>query len=158
MENALTENPFKLSPGMTVHEVRAVVAEIERVCMSLGEKMDLPIEHHFSKGVYAREMKLPAGALIVGKIHKHQNLNILSEGEVSVISADGSFYRVTAPFTLVASPGAKRVIYAHTPVTWTTIHGTDEKDLEKIEDEFIAKDYDEVERLYGKVEEQKCLG
>jgi hypothetical protein len=52
--------------------------------------------------------------------------------------------RVQAPFTLVAQPGAKRVILAHTDVVWTTIHGTDETDLEKIENEFIAKTYEEV--------------
>lgn len=133
---------------MSQVELRGFIAEIERVLQEKGDKIDVPIAHHFSKSVYAREMKMPAGSMIVGKIHKHENLNILSEGEVSVLSQDGVF-RVKAPYTFVASPGAKRVIYAHTPVTWTTIHGTDERDVDKIESEFIAKSYEEVVPLEG---------
>lgn len=139
---------------MSTDDIRSLIAQMENQVGS-GEQIEVPLEHHFSKGVYAREMRLPAGSLIVGKIHKHQNLNILSQGEVSVFSVDGVM-RVKAPFTLVASPGAKRVILAHTDVVWTTIHGTHETDLEKIENEFIAKTYDEVIPLGNK--EKLCLG
>lgn len=134
--------------------------DIQDVLLKLPQ-LDVKITHHFSKGVYAREMFLPKGALIVGKIHKHQNLNILSSGEVSVLSIDGCI-RVKAPYAIVASPGAKRVIYAHEDTIWTTIHGTDETDLEKIEEEFIAKDYDDVAMItesdLKKLKEAKCLG
>lgn len=129
-------------PGLNQQQLRDLIAHIERE-LSKGVPMDIPLVHHFSKSVYAREMRVPAGTLLVGKIHKHQNLNILSAGEVSVLSVDG-MVRVRAPHTFVASPGAKRVIYAHADTVWTTIHGTDEKDIEKIEDEFIAKSYEEV--------------
>lgn len=147
-ELTLKEKPFGDIEKLSTPELRDFISEIERIALEQGEPVDVPINHHFSKSVYAREMKMPKGAMIVGKIHKYQNLNILSEGEVSVLSVDGVM-RVKAPFTLVASPGAKRVIYAHSDVTWTTIHGTDETDLEKIENEFIAKTYDEVVWLDG---------
>lgn len=101
------------------------------------------ITHHFSKDVYARTMHMKKDSLVVGKIHKHENLNILSEGEVTVFSVDGR-QTFKAPHIFVATPGAKRVIVAHSDVVWTTIHGTAEKDLEKIEKQFIAEDYSEV--------------
>jgi hypothetical protein len=135
--------PFGDIAMLDTQGLRDLIAEIERLSKEHGVLMELPIEHHFSKGVYAREMRMPKGVMVVGKIHKHQNLNILSAGEVSVLSVDG-VKRVKAPYTFVASPGAKRVIYAHEDAVWTTIHGTDLKDVEKIEDEFIAKNYDEV--------------
>lgn len=129
--------------------------------LSKAEQIDIPIEHYFSKAVYAREMKMPKGSLVIGKIHKHKNLNILSAGEVSVLSIDG-IVRVKAPHTFVASPGAKRMIFAHEDVVWTTIHGTELTEVSEIEQEFIAKSYDEVAEAnaiaISEVKEIACPG
>jgi hypothetical protein len=122
---------------------------LEASLVALAESTDASgyeTKHHFSEGVYAREIKVPADNIIVGKIHKHTNLNILSQGEILIASIDG-VQKFTAPATIVSSPGVKRVGYALTDCVWTTIHGTHETDLEKIEDEFIAKSYDEVKGL-----------
>lgn len=121
------------------------IHEFEKV-IAAQPQLEIKVTHHFSKGVYAREIFIPKGALIVGKIHKHENLNIVSRGEISFISIDGA-KRVKAPYTVVSSPGVKRIGYAHEDTVWTSIHGTDEKDVNKIEEEFIAKDYGEVEVL-----------
>jgi len=139
--------------------IRGFIAEVERMCKEFGEPIDVQIRHHFSKDVYAREMTMPRGAMVVGKIHKHENLCIISSGEVSVLSVDG-LMRVKAPFTFVAQAGAKRLIYAHEETVWTVVHGTSETDIEKIENEFIAKNYDEVEASEEKLklEESTCLG
>ncbi|NBR01299.1 MAG: hypothetical protein EBT97_12810, partial [Actinobacteria bacterium] len=45
---------------------------------------DLPLWHAFAPGAYARTIFIPAGTLVVGKIHKHAHLNILIRGRVSV--------------------------------------------------------------------------
>lgn len=142
----------------TAVEIRKFLSNLELDLKDLPQ-VDIPIINHFSKSVYAREMRMPKGTLVIGKIHKHQNLNILSAGEVSVLSIDGVM-RVKAPYTFVASPGTKRLIYAHEDVVWTTIHGTDETDVGKIEDEFIAKSYDDVlnEQIISNNEETLCLG
>jgi len=106
--------------------------------MRKHEPVEIPVKHHFSQGVYAREITIPAGTLLTGKIHKFEQLNILSAGEISVLTEDG-IKRVSAPFTVVSPPGTKRIAYAHTECVWTTIHGTTETDLEKIESHFIAQ-------------------
>lgn len=103
------------------------------------EQIDLPVKHHFSQGVYARELFIPKGTVLTGKIHKYEQLNIMSAGELSVLTEDG-IVRVKAPFTIVSPPGTKRVAYAHEDTVWTTIHGSDETDLDKLEDHFIAQD------------------
>jgi len=41
-------------------------------------QVELKVVHHFSKGVYARELHIPAGVILTGEIHKFKNLNILS--------------------------------------------------------------------------------
>lgn len=110
------------------------------------EQADLPVKHHFGKGSYARELNIPADTLLVGKIHKYKSINILASGEISVLTEHGS-KRLKAPHVVVGEAGTKRVGYAHTDVTWITIHGTEETDVDKIEEMFIAKTYDEVDAL-----------
>jgi hypothetical protein len=101
------------------------------------EQVQIPIRHHFSPGVYAREITIPAGTLLTGRIHKFEQLNILSGGEISVLTHEG-MKRVKAPFTIVSPPGTKRIAYAHTECTWTTILATGETDPDKIEATFTV--------------------
>ena len=126
-------------------EIRDLIADLEEK-LKEAPQTEIPVKHFFSKNVYGREMEVLKGTLLIGKIHKHQTMNVISRGEVSVLSVDGTM-RVKAPYTFVSNPGAKRVIFAHEDSTWTTFHGTSETDIDKIEAEFIAKDYSEVEYL-----------
>lgn len=118
--------------------MREKVTLAEQQMRELGTPAEIPVQHYFSDGVYARHGRIPAGTLLTGYIHKKRNLNILSEGEISVLTQDG-MKRVKAPFIIVSPAGTKRIAYTHTDCVWTTIHGTHETDLEKIESEFIAK-------------------
>jgi quercetin dioxygenase-like cupin family protein len=93
--------------------------------------------HHHSYGVYGRELRVKAGSVIVGHIHKFTNMNVLLEGEMSVVTDDGPV-RVGPGFLVVSPPGTKRAAYAHTDCRWLTVHGTHETDLEKIEQQFIV--------------------
>lgn len=107
--------------------------------MKLQPQVDIEVKHYFSHGVYAREITIPAGTVLTGEIHKFENLNILSRGEMSVLTESG-MQRVSAPFTVVSPPGTKRIAYAHTECVWTTIHGTFITDVEEIKNQFIAAD------------------
>ncbi|WP_143220696.1 MULTISPECIES: hypothetical protein [unclassified Achromobacter] len=104
--------------------------------MAVLPQLDIEPVHHFSKGIYAREIIIPAGALIAGKMHATDHLNILSKGEISVLTENG-IERLRAPAVIPARAGMKRVGYAHEETVWTTIHGTDETDLAKLEAELI---------------------
>ncbi len=106
--------------------------------MKQQPQVELKVVHHFSKGVYARELHIPACVILVGEIHKFKNLNILSKGCMQVLTEDG-IKEVEAPFTVVSPEGTKRIAYTITPCIWTTIHGTDETDIDAIEKHFIAK-------------------
>ena len=101
--------------------------------------IELVHKDYFSKDVYARELHIPKGTVLTGKIHKFTNLNIMSKGDISVLMEDGTIKRVQAPFTIVSPPGTRRVAYAHEDTVWTTIHGTDKTDVDEIEEEFIAQ-------------------
>lgn len=117
---------------------RAKVATIEQELLR-HPQVELRVEHYFSPGVYARELHIPKGTILTGRVHKFENMNILSQGEMSVMTERG-MQRVKAPFTVISPPGTKRIAYAHEDCVWTTILGTDELDSEKIELQFTTND------------------
>ena len=119
-------------------------------------QIECPVKHHFSPDSYAREILLPADSLVVGKIHHHSHVNVISQGECYVLTEEGVKH-LKAPLTFISEPGTKRVVYAVTDVVWTTIHVTSEKDLAKIEEYVIAPTYNDLDPnlLIGAV---KCLG
>lgn len=151
--NAFTQLQPQLAPLGMREKVFAIEAEMRK-----RDMLDLPVRHFFSQGVYARELFIPKGTLLTGQIHKFQQLNIMSQGEMSVLTEEG-VVRVKAPFTIVSPPGTKRIAFAHEDTVWTTIHGTDETDLEKIEAHFIAKTDDEFRVFIEQVKENAlCHG
>ena len=114
----------------------------------------LLLTHHFTEmdnkygcGIYARELFVPKGSLIVGKIHKRPHLNIVLKGKISVASEKGKHY-FEAPCILPCKPGDKRVGYAEEDTIWVSIHMTEhlgEDKLDAVEDEVIAKSYEEFD-------------
>lgn len=138
----------------------AMVAELDRAGIDREQELArlCPLKHVFAPGgtckhVYAREILLPAGLTIVGKIHKYAHLNMLMKGRVSVFTEKGREDFV-GPLTMVSQAGTKRAVYAHEDTIWVTVHLTNSTDLEEIEAEIIAKDFAELERFYA-LEETK---
>lgn len=125
-------------------DFRQAVSALEGAMFAAGGNVDnCPVRHIFAPGAYAREMLIPAGTVIIGKIHKHAHLNFITRGRAKVATEFGPM-EITAPCTFVSQPGTKRVVHALEDVLWTTVHITEETDLEKIEDYVIAKDYEEL--------------
>jgi hypothetical protein len=105
-----------------------------------------PKDEKYGCCTYAREMFIPKGTLIIGKIHRHQHLNFISKGRVRVFTEFGDKH-LTAPCTFVSEVGLKRAVYAEEDTLWTTVHLTSftaEADLDKIEIEVIAPSYDDL--------------
>jgi hypothetical protein len=90
--------------------------------------------HYFADGFYAREIKIPAGVILTGKVHRHEHINVISQGRITVWTEDG-MKTLEAPCTLVSRAGAKRVGYTHTDTVWTTFHlnGSGRQDPEEME-------------------------
>lgn len=118
-------------------------ARIEKMPGHLTAK-DFVTRHHFAPGQYAREIELPAGKVVVGKIHRHAHVNVLSKGKVKVFTEGEGSKTYEAPLTFISQPGTKRVVYAVTDAIWTTVHVTDKTDLADIEAEIIAPTFDDL--------------
>ncbi len=116
--------------------------------MKLAPQIDLKVDHYFSQGVYARSLHIPKGIQLTGKIHKYQQLNILVKGRMKVL-VDDIVKEVNSPFIVVSPPGTKRIALALEDCIWITIHGTDETNVDLIEQKFIAQDEKEYLNFIG---------
>lgn len=126
--------------------VRGKIDRLESMMKQSEGQVELGPVHYFAKGLYAREIRIPKGTLLTGKIHKHEHLNIISQGEISVLTENGP-QRIKAPCTIISQPGTKRVGYAHEDTVWTTIHATDETEVEKIDNALVVDTYEQYEAL-----------
>lgn len=150
--NTITLNP---------EETRKKITDFENILKSVpgaktGDMDECPLIHKFADGIYVREIFIPKGTVVVGKIHKHSHPNFLMKGEVTVVTENGGTERLKAPLSMISKSGTKRVVIAHEDTVWVTVHVTESQNLEKIEEEVIAKTYDDVPSLIkGEI---SCLG
>lgn len=152
----MTGNNGEIIPmGFSREEMRANILAIQsrmQEAESAGEVVacdidaTFPLRHIFAPGNYAREMTLPAGHWIIGKIHKHAHLNFVSKGHVAVLTEEGAMF-IRAPYSFVSSPGTKRLVLVLEETIWTTVHPTEKTDLTEIESDIIAKTYEELGAL-----------
>jgi len=94
------------------------------------------VTDHFTDGLYARELFIPAGVCLVGALHKTNHIFTVSQGECYAVTHEGKEH-IVAPHTGQTRPGMKRVIYAVTDTVWTTYHPTDETNPEKIAEQIL---------------------
>lgn len=111
--------------------------QLEQAIADNCEPAELKETHHFADGIYGRELFIPAGTVLTGKIHRHSTLNLLIQGDITVTTPEG-MKRIQAPAVFVSEPGTKKAGYAHTDTIWVNVHPTKITDLAAIEAKFIV--------------------
>jgi len=117
--------------------------EIEKLC---------PLVHSYGDGCYIRQIFMPKGTLITSKIHKVTHPYFVMTGRASVATENG-VETIQAPYQGMTQAGTKRALYIHEDMIWITVHVTDETDLDKIEEEIIAKDFNECDLLLNSLKD-----
>ena len=100
-------------------------------------QVDVPVFNHFFPGLYGREIRLKKGTTLTGRMHKYENLNILSKGSMLLYTENGPV-QVNAPYIVVSPPGTKRTAHCLTDCVWITFHFTDETDVDVIQEQFTV--------------------
>jgi quercetin dioxygenase-like cupin family protein len=95
--------------------------------------------HHFSSGMYAKQMNIPAGYSAFQHKHEYDHLSILATGRVIVQTDDGQV-EYTAPSCITIKQNINHAIHALEDSTWFCIHVTDETDEEEVDKVLIKKD------------------
>ena len=116
-------------------------------------QVDCPLKHHFLPGVYVREIFMPAGSIVIGKIHKTRHFNIIQKGKVMLISEHDKKI-LEGPCTFVSEAGIQKLLYIYEDTVWSTVHLTENTSLESLESELIEQDdsYPVLERLQERLD------
>ena len=142
-ELVTTESPVRRELIMDLEDIIKKSDDV-----MLGDSQLCPLKHSFSEGIYVREITIPEGTVLTGKIHKHRHPNFLLKGEVIVITEEGR-ETLTAPCSMMSKAGTKRALYAVTELVWTTVHynPTNTQDLKELEKIVIADTYEDYEKF-----------
>jgi hypothetical protein len=138
-----------------------VTADFRRSILDLEDEIrKLPqiepkLEHFFARGVYARALHIPKGYVLTGKIHKYSQINVLLKGKMAIASVEGT-KDMNAGDIIESGPGVKRAGYAYEDSVWLTIHGTHERDLERLEEELISPSFESYDQFL--LENKPCPG
>lgn len=116
----------------------AILSNINKLEVALTkEKQVVPLtRHYFSKGLYCREMAIPANTVMTGATHKQDHMCILIKGKCKVVSEE-FIDVIEAPYIYASKAGTKRAIYAYSDLVWVTAHATNETDINILEQTLV---------------------
>ncbi len=110
------------------------------------------LKHAFLDGAYFRQICIPAGIALTGKIHSHSTINMLTKGKFAIVT-EFDQQIIEAPFMYISRPGTKKACYTITDCIFINCHTTWKTDLKAIEAEVTDDAYPEIGEG-----EQSCLG
>ena len=123
---------------MNLPVTREAIFKLQDALSTLPQ-VEIETRHYWADGVYCREMVMPEGTVVIGKVHKREHFFMVTKGRIR-LAGNGETRDVEAPAVIVAQPGSKRAIIALTDSACANIHRTFETDLEAIEREFLEPD------------------
>jgi quercetin dioxygenase-like cupin family protein len=136
---ALPVTAMQLEARLLIYTLEAEIDRLAREGAEVLTPTSLEPKHHFSKGIYTRELTMPAGVLVVGKRHAQEHIVMVTRGRCTVFTERGQ-EEVTAPLTFVSPAGEKRVFLVHEDTTLITVHRTDATSLDEVERDLILTD------------------
>ena len=128
--------------GTKLDNLAPTVEDLEgaMLVMPLEEQVICPLKHHFSPGVYVREITMPAGSVILGHEHTTTHLNIISKGSCILVDVDTQEQtELIAPCTFESGSGVRKLLYIIEECVWSTVHVTEETDILKLEQTLVKK-------------------
>ena len=107
----------------------AIIERIEamEVIMSELPQVEIPVKSSNTNGMYCREITIPKGTLLTGRVHLFDYVDIMLSGDITVATADGA-KRFSGANVFDGKAGRKRAGYAHEDTRWVTVHKTDVQD------------------------------
>lgn len=135
--------------ALSRRDIRVAIHGLEQAIKAMpntGEIGDCPVQNIFAPGTYCREITMPEGLVITGRIHKHEHTNIISKGRCVVLTEFG-FEEIVAPAVFKSAVGTKRVVYTLEDTVWTTVHAnpTNETDVDKLLADLSTDCYSDIE-------------
>jgi mannose-6-phosphate isomerase-like protein (cupin superfamily) len=131
MSNVTIQEVEKQVPAahMPIYRLEAELLKLPQV--------DMPVDHAFCNGLYARTMHIPAGTILTGAIHKEESFFLVRKGEL-IVSTDSGPRTIGPGDMSVSKIGTKRAGITLTDVEVTTFHAnpTNEQEPQALWDMF----------------------
>jgi hypothetical protein len=118
------------APVDTADQIEAKLLELPQI--------DCPVLHHFGPGVYIREVRMPAGAFVLGHRHRNAHTNILVSGRLKFLNEGGEVVELAAPAVIKSNPGRKLAFILEDTI-WQNVYATEERDVQKLEAALLDK-------------------
>lgn len=101
-------------------------------------QVDTPVEHDFCDGIYARTMRIPAGTVMTGAVHRRECFFLVRSGLLAVTTREEPKL-LKAGDMFVTPAGTKRAAMAINDVVVTTFHANPNKikEPDALWDEFV---------------------
>lgn len=125
-----------------VQEPRATRDDVEALQSAMTQLPQAPgmtTAHFFGGGMYCRRIAIPAGRIIVSKVHSTEHMFIGCVGEL-LVAGQGENYTLRPGDVVVSPVGTKRVVFSVTDVVVMTVHKTDRISVDNLEEELMSDD------------------
>lgn len=106
-------------------EGRSKILDLEDEIKSMPQ-IDLPVRHLFSGGIYAREIFMPKGTVLTGRMYLVDHIDFMVCGDMTV-TTDNESKRLSGYNILPSSAGKKRAGYVHEDTLWITFCSVEEE-------------------------------
>jgi|Deesub1362B_J571_1020462.scaffolds.fasta_scaffold11400_1 hypothetical protein len=144
---------FFNSPYHNRKDITTFADYIQSLPENLGEN-PYPLFHVFADGVYSREIHIPAGHIIVGKIHRFESMVYVMKGKLLVADEFG-IKMVTAPAQFVSKAGVQRIAYILEDTVWMDVHHTDKTTVTEAEKALFFNSHKDL-NLVGNIGDLLC--
>ena len=134
-----------------VFKEKALQQKLDAVQAAMLEQpqVEAPVRNTFAGGCYAREVFIPKGSVVIGKLHLTEHINIFLKGDLTFLTTDGP-QRLKAPALFASPAGTKKLAYANEDSIWVNVHQAVTDDPEAIVNALTVPTYADYERLLSK--------
>jgi hypothetical protein len=132
--------------SVDIAERRGKINALEQAMLQ-EEQVPIDVNHRFNGGIYAREITIPKGTLLTGRIHKFDHFDIMLSGDISVSTDTGEVKRLTGLNIMEGKAGKKRAGYAHEDTHWITFHCAEERNPEEMYEFLTCGSFEELEEF-----------
>lgn len=114
----------------------------EAMALEHGERVECPVNHVFTPGLYIREFHAKADTIVASRIHNIDHPFFVMKGLMTVRMEDDTEIVLKGGDHGITNKGTRRLLYIHEDCIFITVHANpdNETDPDKIVDA-VTEDY-----------------
>ena len=138
---ALQFIPHRMSALANITPEQLAEAGTITFFVSKDTELVCPVTHRFQPGVYLREIFMPAGAVVVGNVHRAHHQNIVLTGMADV-EIEGERRVIKGGDVFESHAGARKFLKIIEDMRFITLHENpdNERDIDRLEARMIDAD------------------